>query len=70
MSERHFDVVLPEEVVAGFGWAEERYQRVREALVMELLRQLCHFARLPELLQLSRWDLSELMGTVLRFRPD
>jgi hypothetical protein len=27
MSERHFDVVLPEEVVAGFGWAEERYQR-------------------------------------------
>jgi hypothetical protein len=36
-AETHFDLVLPEEVVAGCGWAEEEVAaRVREALVMEL----------------------------------
>jgi Uncharacterised protein family (UPF0175) len=40
MIEKRFEVVLPEEVVTAFGWAEgEISVRVREALVMELLRQ-------------------------------
>jgi predicted HTH domain antitoxin len=61
---KHFDVVLPEEVVAGFGWTEgEVSARVREALVIELLRQhVISQGKAAELLQLNRWDLSELMG--------
>ena len=36
---KHFEVELPEAVLTGFGWQEaEVPQRVREALVMELLR--------------------------------
>src|SRR5215467_10577123 len=64
MADKHFDIVLPEEVVAGFGWAEgEVSARVREALVMELLRQhVISQGKAAELLQLNRWDLSEVMG--------
>ena len=64
MADKHFDVVLPEEVVAGFGWIEgEVSARVREALVMELLRQhVISQGKAAELLQLSRWDLYEVMG--------
>jgi predicted HTH domain antitoxin len=64
MTEKRFEVVLPEEVVAGFGWAEgEVSARVREALVMELLRQhVISQGKAAELLQLNRWDLSALMG--------
>jgi len=37
MAGKHFDVELPEDVVAAFGWQEaEVPHRVREALVMEL----------------------------------
>jgi hypothetical protein len=64
MADKHFDIVLPEEVVAGFGWAEgEVSARVREALVMELLRQhVISQGKATELLQLNRWDLYEVMG--------
>jgi hypothetical protein len=64
MADKHFDVVLPEEVVAGFGWAEgEVAARVREALVMELLRQhVISQGKAAELLHLNRWDLYEVMG--------
>ena len=64
MADKHFDIVLPEEVVAGFGWTEgEVSARVREALVMELLRQhVISQGKAAELLQLNRWDLSEMMG--------
>ncbi len=64
MVDKHFDVVLPEEVVAGFGWIEgEVSTRVREALVMELLRQhVISQGKAAELLQLNRWDLFEVMG--------
>jgi hypothetical protein len=37
--QKHFKVELPEEVLVGFGWQEaEVPRRIREALVMELLR--------------------------------
>ena len=64
IADKHFDVVLPEEVVAGFGWAEgEVSARVREALVMELLRQhIISQGKAAALLQLNRWDLFEVMG--------
>jgi len=51
-------------VVAGFGWAEgEVSARVREALVIELLRQhVISQGKAAALLQLNRWDFSEVMG--------
>ncbi len=64
MAEKHFEVVLLEEVLAGFGWQEaEVPAKVREALIMELLRrdQLSE-AQAAELLYLDRWELLALMG--------
>jgi len=64
IADKHFDIVLPDEVVAGFGWAEgEVAARGREALVMELLRQhVISQGKATELLQLNQWDLYEVMG--------
>ena len=62
--EKRFEVELPEEVVAGFGWQEgEVPRKVREALVMELLRR-DHLseAQAAGLLQLNRWELLDVMG--------
>ena len=40
MREKRFEIILPAEVVAGFGWAEDEVPtRVREVLLMELLRR-------------------------------
>lgn len=64
MGTKRFEVDLPEEVLAGFGWKDpEVPHKVREALVMELLRrdQLSE-AQTAELLRLNRWELLELMG--------
>ena len=64
MADKRFEVELPEEVLAGFGWQEtEVPHRVREALVMELLRrdQLSE-AQAAALLQLDRWELLDMMG--------
>jgi hypothetical protein len=64
MTDKRFEVELPEEVLAGFGWQETDVPgRVREALVMELLRrdQLSE-AQAAALLQLDRWELLDLMG--------
>ena len=64
MAEKDFSVSLPPEVLGGFGWNESEVpSRVREALVMELLR----LDRLSEgqalaILKLTRWELLELMG--------
>ena len=64
MAEKRFEVNLPDEVLAGFGWQEEEVpSRLREALVMELLR----FDQLSEvdaaaLLHLDRGELLEVMG--------
>jgi len=64
VAEKHFEVELPEEVLAGFGWQESEVPgRVREALVMELIRldQISE-AQAAEFLGLNRWDLLEVMG--------
>ena len=64
MAEKDFSVSLPPEVLGGFGWNESEVpSRVREALVMELLR----LDRLSEgqvlaILKLARWEILELMG--------
>ena len=64
MADKRFEVDLPEEVVTWLGWQEtEVPYKVREALVMELLRRhVISQGRAAELLQLNRWDLYEVMG--------
>ena len=62
--EKRFEVELPEEVLVCFGWQEvEVPRKVREALVMDLLRrnQLSK-AQAAALLQLNRWELLDVMG--------
>ena len=64
MAEKRFEVDLPDEVLAGFGWQEEEVpSRLRETLIMELLRldQLSE-AEAAELLNLDRGELLEVMG--------
>jgi len=64
VADKDFQVSLPPEVVGGFGWEDSEVpRRVREALVMDLLR----LDRLSEvqaatILALDRWELLELMG--------
>jgi Uncharacterised protein family (UPF0175) len=76
VADKRFEVELPEEVLACFGWQEAEVPRkVREALVMELLRldQLSE-AQVAALLHLDRWDLLEMMGRyrvpAVRMSPD
>jgi hypothetical protein len=76
MSLKRFEVDLPEEILAAFGWQEAEVPcKVLEALIMELLRrdQLSE-AQAAELLQLDRWELLELMGhyriPAIRMHPE
>ena len=64
MEAKHFEVVLPDAVLAGFGWREgEVPHGVREALVMELLRlDRISEAEAATLLNLTRSALLDLMG--------
>jgi Uncharacterised protein family (UPF0175) len=64
MAAKLFEVELPEEVVTWFGWQDtEVPYKVREALVMELLRRhVISQGKAAELLQLNPWDLSDVMG--------
>jgi hypothetical protein len=64
MQEKRFAIMLPEEVIAGFGWAEDEVSAwVREVLVMELLRRHAVSQRkAAELLHLHLQDLFEVMG--------
>ncbi len=64
MTEKLFNVELPDEVLSAFGWQEaEVPHRVREALVMELLRlDRLSEAQAAEFLGLDRWELLETMG--------
>jgi hypothetical protein len=62
--DKRFEVTLPDELLAEFGWLEsEVSDRVREALVMELVRlgRLSE-AQAAEILSLGRWELLEVMG--------
>jgi len=64
MAGKRFEVELPEEVLAGFGWQDtEVPERLREAMVMELLRRdLMSEAEAAALLNLSRRELLDVMG--------
>jgi predicted HTH domain antitoxin len=64
MKEKHFEIMLPEEVVEGFGWAEDEVPaRVREVLVMALLRRhVVSQRKAAELLHLNLRDLFEVMA--------
>ncbi len=66
-ADKHFAITLPEEVVAGFGWADEEVPtRIREVLVMELLRRYAMSQRkAAELLHLT---LRELFGVMAHYR--
>jgi predicted HTH domain antitoxin len=62
--DKHFEVDLPEEVVEWFGWQDrEVSDRMREALVMELLRQhVISQGKAAALLGVNRWDMFDLMS--------
>ena len=64
MVEKTFSVTLPDYILPGFGWQEsEAPYRIREALVMELLRlDRISEAKAAESLYLDRWDLLTEMG--------
>ena len=64
MEEKDFHVSLPQEVVGAFGWNDSEVpRRVREALVMDLLRlDRLSEAQVATILDLARWELLELMG--------
>ena len=62
--EKQFKVSLPDVLLAEFGWPEaEVSDRVREALVMDLVRlDRISEAQAAELLELDRWALLNVMG--------
>ena len=64
MASKRFEVELPEEVLAGFGWQEgEAPQRMREAIVMELLRRdRISEAEAAAFLDFDRRTLLDVMG--------
>lgn len=64
MVEKTFSVTLPDYVLPSFGWKEsEAPYRIREALVMELLRlDRISEGDAAETLGLDRWDLIATMG--------
>jgi hypothetical protein len=64
MADKRFEVELPEEVLAGFGWQEgEVPDRMREAMVMELLRRdRISEAEAAAILDLDRRELLDVMG--------
>jgi hypothetical protein len=64
VADKNFHVSLPPEVVGGFGWEDSEVpRRVREALVMDLLRlDRLSEAQAANILGLGRWELLEVMG--------
>ena len=76
MASRHFDVELPEDLLAAFEWQEgEISDRVREALVMQLLRvDRLSEAQAAAFLGLDRWQLLETMNRyrvpAIQLRPE
>ena len=64
MADKRFEVALPEEVLAAFGWQDaEVPHKLREAVVMELLRlDRISEAQATAFLALDRWELLDTMG--------
>ena len=76
MVDKSYAVALPDYILKGFGWKEsEAPQRIREALVMELLRlDRLTESEAAEALDLDRWELLDVMGRyrvpAIRMTPD
>ena len=76
MADGNFAVVLPHSVLEAFGWDEsETPQRIKETLVMELLRMdRISEATAAAVLDLNRWELLETMAaynvSVIQMSPD
>ena len=76
MSQKQLEVELPEEVRSGFGCNEaEVSSRVREALVLELVRlDRISETQAADFLRFDRWKLPETMGRyqvpAIRMEPD
>ena len=64
VADKRFEVELPEEVLAAFGWQDaEVPQKLREAVVMESLRlDRISEAQAAAFLTLDRWELLDTMG--------
>lgn len=64
MADKDFYVSLPQEVVGAFGWDDSEVpRRVREALVLDLLRiDRLSEAQAATILGLERWELLDLMS--------
>ncbi|MBI4312608.1 MAG: UPF0175 family protein [Chloroflexi bacterium] len=64
MAQKLFTLQLPDELLEVLGWPESEIPaRIRELLVMELLRQdRLSESTAAELLGLDRWQLLDLMG--------
>jgi hypothetical protein len=64
VADKRFEVALPEEVLAAFGWQDaEVPQKLREAVVMDLLRlDRISEAQAAAFLSLDRYELLETMG--------
>jgi predicted HTH domain antitoxin len=63
VADKHFEVELPEEVVEWFGWQDKEVaERMRETLVMDLLRRhVVSQGKAAELLGITRHELFDLM---------
>jgi hypothetical protein len=61
---KRFELSLSDELLDELGWQESEVpSRVREALVMDLLRlDRIAEAQAAKLLELDRWELLDLMG--------
>ncbi len=76
MVDRNYAVTLPDYVVEEFGWEQsEAPLRIREALIMELLRlDRISEADAAASLGMDRWELLETMGRykvpAIRLTPD
>jgi metal-responsive CopG/Arc/MetJ family transcriptional regulator len=74
--EKRFEVSLPDVLLAEFDWPEaEVAERVREALIMELVRlDRISEAQAGDLLELDRWALLDVMGRyevpAVRIKPE
>ena len=76
MAEKRYSVTLPDYILPSFGWDEsEAPYRIKEALVMELLRlDRISEAEAAEALGLDRWALLDTMErhqiSAIRLNPE
>ena len=76
MAEKRYSVILPDYILPSFGWDEsEASYRIKEALVMELLRlDRISEAEAAQSLELDRWGLLDTMArhqiSAIRLSPE